>query len=56
MNEQPDTTDSWPTARIIKYVLLPKPKGSPRAGIKEKVIRGGVATFFLVVLLIWWAS
>ena len=34
-----ETTDSWPIGKIIKHVLLPKPKGSPKAGAKEILVR-----------------
>ena len=46
MNEN-ITTDSWPLSKILKHILLPKPKDAPRAGTKEKVIRG---MFFLIAL------
>jgi len=37
--ESTETTDTWPTSRIVKHILLPKPKGSPRAGRKEILLR-----------------
>ena len=38
------TTDSWPNQKILKHVLLPKPKGSPKAGKKEIAMRVGVGS------------
>lgn len=42
------TTDSWPTGKIFKHVLLPKPKGSPKAGKKEIGMRAGLGAVFAV--------
>ena len=39
------TTDSWPLSKILKHILLPKPKDSPKAGVKEISIR---ITFFII--------
>lgn len=39
-----ETTDSWTFGKILKHVILPKPKGSPKAGKKEKLTR---AAFFI---------
>lgn len=33
------TTDSWPLKKILKHILLPKPKDAPKAGVKEICIR-----------------
>lgn len=33
------TTDAWPTGKIIKHIILPKPKDAPPAGKKEKRLR-----------------
>ncbi len=49
--ETPTTTDKWPTKKILKHVLLPKPKGSPKAGKKEIGIRIVLALFFLLVVI-----
>lgn len=38
------TTDCWPNQKILKYILLPKPKGSPKAGKKEIGLRVGIAS------------
>ena len=44
-----ETTDSWEWSKIIKHVILPKPKGSPKAGKKEIGARAGIgATFGLI--------
>ncbi|MDI1270528.1 MAG: hypothetical protein PSV40_15680 [Polaromonas sp.] len=48
------TTDSWPNQKILKYIFFRKPKGSPRAGKKEMVLRatcgvvGAVMAYFLI--------
>lgn len=41
MSEKNDieTTDSWPFGKILKHIILPKPKGSPKAGKKEITLR-----------------
>lgn len=44
-----ETTDAWPWSKIMKHVFLPKPKGSPRSGKKEKVARILTAAVFGVV-------
>ncbi len=46
----PATTDGWPFSRILRYVLLPKPKGSPKAGKKEIGLRIGIASIFAIIL------
>ena len=53
MNESKivETTDIWSFGKILKYVLLPKPKGSPKAGKKEIALRLVMAAFFGVVAL-----
>ena len=44
-----ETTDSWEWSKIIKHVILSKPKGSPKAGKKEIGARAGIgATFGLI--------
>jgi hypothetical protein len=45
-NQTAQTTDSWSWGKIVKHVLLPKPKGSPKAGKKEISVRIGMATVF----------
>ena len=50
-NHAPETTDAWPWAKIFKHVVLPKPKGSPKAGKKEIALRGGMATVFGLIAL-----
>lgn len=47
-----ETTDSWPLGKIFKHILLPKPKGSPKAGKKEIALRVGFATTFGVIFLV----
>lgn len=51
MNEntqvKPETTDSWPLAKIIKHVFLPKPKDAPKAGKKEWFVRVMIGLTFL---------
>ena len=47
MNE---TTDSWGWGKIIKHVILPKPKGSPKAGKKEIFARLAVAGLIGLIL------
>jgi len=47
-----DSTDIWPWSKIIKYTLLPKPKGSPRIGKKEILVRIVIATIFIIIALI----
>ncbi|BDX19210.1 hypothetical protein MFKK_20200 [Halopseudomonas aestusnigri] len=42
-NNMDVTTDSWGWGKIIKHVLLPKPKGSPKAGKKEIGARIAIA-------------
>lgn len=51
-----ETTDAWPIGKILKYVLLPKPKGSPKAGKKEKKIRYGLAGGFAALALFAYIS
>lgn len=46
-----ETTDSWSFGKVLKYALLPKPKGSPKAGKKEIVLRLVMAVFFGVIAL-----
>jgi len=46
-----ETTDSWSFGKILKYVLLPKPKGSPKAGKKEIALRIAMAVFFGLIAL-----
>lgn len=46
----PATTDEWPWSKILRYALLPKPKGSPKAGKKEIGLRLGIASFFAIIL------
>lgn len=46
-----ETTDNWPFGRILKYVLLPKPKGSPKAGKKEIALRVAMGALFGAVTL-----
>lgn len=41
-----ETTDSWPFGKILKHVLLPKPKGSPKAGKKEITLRLAMGAIF----------
>lgn len=48
-----DTTDSWPFGKILKYVLLPKPKGSPKAGGIEIALRVGMGIFFGALALLF---
>lgn len=52
------TTDAWPIGRILKHVIFPKPKGSPKAGRKEIALRvtvglviGGIALVQLLQFL-----
>jgi hypothetical protein len=55
--DQPiETTDSWSWGKIVKHVLLPRPKGSPKAGKKETSLRTGMAATFggLAVLALGW--
>lgn len=54
MSDKLETTDAWPVTKIVKYILLPKPKDAPRAGMKEKLLRAGMASVFLVFALVWW--
>jgi hypothetical protein len=46
-----ETTDSWSFGEILKYVLLPKPKGSPKAGKKEIALRLVMAGFSGLIAL-----
>ncbi len=46
MNSPIETTDSWSWGKIIKHVILPKPKGSPKAGKKEIGLRIGFGAIF----------
>lgn len=56
-NNTIETTDSWSWGKIIKHVLLPKPKGSPKAGKKEIGLRVGFgAVFGLIALSIFSSS
>lgn len=41
-----ETTDSWSWGKILKHVVLPKPKNSPKAGKKELFLRIGLAVIF----------
>ena len=50
-NQTIETTDSWSWGKIIKHVLLPKPKGSPKAGKKEISIRAGMAVIFGLIAI-----
>lgn len=45
-----ETTDSWPLGKILKCILLPKPKGSPKAGKKEITLRIAIALFFGIIV------
>lgn len=49
--QQASTTDDWPWGKIIKHILLPKPKDAPPAGNKEKFARFGIAGVFLLLLV-----
>ena len=51
-----ETTDSWGWGKIMRYVLLPKPKGSPPAGKKEIFARIGTAVVILYVFFGNWGS
>jgi len=46
-----ETTDPWEWSKILKYIILPKPKGSPKAGKKEIGLRILVAS--IIGLLLW---
>lgn len=50
-NQSIETTDSWSWGKIIKCVLLPKPKGSPKAGKKEISLRISMAVIFGLIAL-----
>lgn len=50
-NQRIETTDSWSWGKIIKHVLLPKPKGSPKAGAKEISARVGMTIVFGLITL-----
>lgn len=50
-NSEVETTDSWPLGKIIKHIILPKPKGSPKAGKKEIIGRVVIGVFFLTLAL-----
>lgn len=49
--EKKPTTDSWSWGKILKHVVLPKPKGSPKAGKKEVGARIGMVAVILLVLM-----
>ena len=51
INNQVETTDSWAWGKIIKHVILPKPKGSPKAGKKEIGLRIGFGAIFGLIAL-----
>lgn len=51
VNSSMETTDSWSWGKIIKHVLLPKPKGSPKAGKKEIGLRIGFGAIFGLIAL-----
>ena len=44
-------THSWSLGKLIKYSLLPKPKGSPKAGKKEIIVRITIALIILLLLI-----
>lgn len=46
------TTDSWSFGKILKHILFPKPKGSPKAGKIEISLRIGLAVVFGTFA--WW--
>ncbi|MRH77417.1 hypothetical protein GH984_01665 [Spiribacter sp. C176] len=46
------TTDSWSWKKILKHVILPKPKGSPKAGQKEIALRISLAAVGLLLALL----
>lgn len=48
---EPTNTNDWPLSKLIKHTVLPKPKGSPKAGGKEYAVR---AAFGLCVLGLTW--
>ena len=50
-NQPVETTDSWSWGKIIKHVLLPKPKGSPKPGKKELSLRIGMAVVFGLIAI-----
>ena len=49
--EDKSTTDSWSLGKIIKHTILPKPKGSPKAGKKEIIVRITIALIILLLLI-----
>ena len=51
INNPVETTDSWAWGKIIKHVILPKPKGSPKAGKKEIGLRIGFGAIFGLIAL-----
>ena len=55
-NQSRVTTDSWPWGKIIKHTLLPKPKGSPKAGKKEIALRIAFATVFGLIALFFFTG
>ncbi len=46
-----ETTDSWSWPKIIKHIILPKPKDAPKAGKKEMQARVGLGVFFGIIAL-----
>lgn len=46
----PETTDAWPMSKILKCVIMPKPRGAPKAGNKEIAMRVGLGVLFLILL------
>jgi hypothetical protein len=54
MGNRSEATDTWPLYRIVKYVLLPKPAGSPRAGWKEWTVRVSIASAAAGIGFVLW--
>ena len=48
----PESTDSWHWGKIIKHIILPKPKDAPKAGKKEISVRIGLAIIIGGLLLL----
>jgi hypothetical protein len=53
MGNRSETTDTWPLYRIVKYVLLPKPARSLRAGRKEWTVRVSIASAAGIGFVLW---